>query len=88
MARPQVVQTQASVAPSLEARLAPAGRSRAACIRGRTNQELDGLIRRQQNLDLSGWEFKAGETTVLPPFGVMYWYMGVKKPQQNEILDS
>ncbi|KAI1404842.1 hypothetical protein F4819DRAFT_494623 [Hypoxylon fuscum] len=54
-----------------------------SCIRGRTNKELDGLMRRQKDLDLSGWEFKSGETTVLPPFGTMYWYAGVKKPQTN-----
>lgn len=52
-----------------------------SCIRGRTNQELDGLLRKQKDLNLDGWEFKSGETNVLPPFGVMYWYVGVRKTQ-------
>ncbi|KAF1975485.1 hypothetical protein BU23DRAFT_588496 [Bimuria novae-zelandiae CBS 107.79] len=50
-----------------------------SCIRGRTNRELEELLRRQKDLDLSVWEFSSGETKVLPPFGVMYWYVGVKK---------
>lgn len=50
-----------------------------SCIRGRTNKELDGLLRKQTDLDLSGWEFTSGETIVLPPFGVMYWYIGRRK---------
>ncbi|RWA13949.1 hypothetical protein EKO27_g1129 [Xylaria grammica] len=54
-----------------------------SCIRGRTNSELETLLRRQKDLDLNGWEFKGGETTVLPPFGVMYWYVGIKKTQGN-----
>jgi hypothetical protein len=50
-----------------------------SCIRGRTNKELENLMRRQKGLDLSKWKFTAGETKVLPPFGVMYWYVGVKQ---------
>jgi hypothetical protein len=54
-----------------------------SCLRGRTNKEIDTMMRSQKGLDLSQWEFKSGETKVLPPFGVMYWYVGVKKPQVN-----
>jgi hypothetical protein len=27
---------------------------------------------------LSRWDFRSGETLVLPPFGYLYWFMGVK----------
>lgn len=50
-----------------------------SCIRGRTPEEITSLLRRNTDLDLSEWEFKDGEDMVLPPFGMMYWYIGVKK---------
>ncbi|MCJ1251586.1 hypothetical protein MMC30_008821 [Trapelia coarctata] len=50
-----------------------------SCIRGRTPEELGNLLQSQSDLDLSGWKFKSGEKMVLPPFGKMYWYMGVKE---------
>ena len=50
-----------------------------SCIRGRTPAEIRKLLNRHPDLDLSGWDFKDGEQMVLPPFGVMYWYMGVKR---------
>lgn len=50
-----------------------------SCIRGRTPKEIDNLLQEQEGLDISGWEFREGEKLVLPPFGVLYWYMGIKK---------
>lgn len=50
-----------------------------SCIRGRTPQEITSLITRQKDLDVSDWEFRSGEDTMLPPFGKMYWYIGFKK---------
>jgi hypothetical protein len=42
-------------------------------------------MRSQKDLDLSQWEFKSGETKVLPPFGVVYWYVDVKSPRSTGI---
>lgn len=50
-----------------------------SCIRGRTPEELTDLLQSQSELDLNEWKFKSGEQMVLPPFGRMYWYMGVKE---------
>ncbi|BCR92220.1 uncharacterized protein ACHE_80120A [Aspergillus chevalieri] len=50
-----------------------------SCIRGRTPEEITQLIKKQSDLDLTGWDIKSGEEMMLPPFGKMYWYMGVKK---------
>lgn len=64
-----------------------------SCIRGRTERELRELIYndrrhdsgRQANgvdddeVDLSEWEFRSGEKLVLPPFGYLYWFVGVKR---------
>lgn len=49
-----------------------------SCIRGRTPEELDDLLKSQKDLDLSGWKFKSGEKMVLPRFGITHWYIGVK----------
>ena len=54
-----------------------------SCIRGRTPEELDDLLRRQPDLDLSEWKFTSGENMVLPPFGIMYWYIGVKQKKSG-----
>ena len=54
-----------------------------SCIRGRTPNETFDLLRRQPDLDLSGWEFKSAEQVVLPPFGTLYWYSGVKKDAKS-----
>lgn len=50
-----------------------------SCTRGRTADETFDLIRRQPGVDLGGWEFRSGEQLVIPLFGVLYWYSGVKK---------
>ncbi|KAI9830057.1 MAG: hypothetical protein M1819_005887 [Sarea resinae] len=55
-----------------------------SCIRGRTSDELTDLLRNQPDLDLTQWQFKSGDTMVLPPFGVMYWYIGVKQKKSGE----
>lgn len=54
-----------------------------SCIRTRTPKETDDLLRRQTDLDLSGWDFKSGEQLVLPPFGYLYYYIGVKKERMG-----
>jgi hypothetical protein len=50
-----------------------------SCLRTRTPAEIDKLLQNQPGLNLSEWEFKSGETMVLPPIGHLYWYMGIKK---------
>ena len=50
-----------------------------SCIRTRTADETRDLLWSQPDLDLSQWDPKSGERMVLPPFGNLYWYMGVKK---------
>ncbi|KAL6716887.1 hypothetical protein ACLMJK_004799 [Lecanora helva] len=50
-----------------------------SCIRTRTPEETTALLKGQPDLDLSEWEFRSGERMVLPPFGNIYWYAGVKK---------
>lgn len=50
-----------------------------SCIRTRTPGELHKMIRQHPDLDLDEWEFKSGETKVLPPFGNLYWFIGVRK---------
>lgn len=54
-----------------------------SCIRTRTPKEIDALLAREPGLDLSEWEFKSGERLVLPPFGYLYWYVGVKKTKRT-----
>jgi hypothetical protein len=54
-----------------------------SCIRTRTPAETTMLLTSQKGLDLSEWVFKSGETLVLPPFGKLYWYIGVKKPRSE-----
>ncbi|KAM3067375.1 hypothetical protein ACMFMF_009866 [Clarireedia jacksonii] len=50
-----------------------------SCIRTRTADETMELLTKQKDLDLSQWEFKSGSQLVLPPFGNLYYYIGVKK---------
>ena len=50
-----------------------------SCIRTRTAEETMALLTKQKDLDLSEWEFKSGSQLVLPPFGNLYYYIGVKK---------
>lgn len=57
-----------------------------SCIRGRTPKEIDALLNSDPSLDISGWEFREGEKLVLPPFGILYWYMGVKKQSVKKAL--
>ncbi|EAW12903.1 uncharacterized protein ACLA_013380 [Aspergillus clavatus NRRL 1] len=47
-------------------------------LRCRTPEELRDLLR-QPDLDVSGWEFMAGNRMLAWPFLHIYWYMGVKK---------
>jgi hypothetical protein len=49
-----------------------------SCIRTRTPDEVDALIKRS-GVDTSGWQIKSGETLVLPPFGRLYWIIGRKE---------
>ena len=56
-----------------------------SCIRGRTPAETFGLLRRQRDLDLSEWELRSGEDVVLPPFGTLFWYSGVKKRKSKAL---
>ena len=50
-----------------------------SCIRTRTPGETKELLVSQEGLDLSEWDLRSGEKMVLPPFGNLYWYIGVKK---------
>lgn len=50
-----------------------------SCFRGRTTAETWRLLREQKDVDLSEWDLQSGEQLVLPPFGTLYWYAGVKK---------
>ncbi|KAG8404921.1 hypothetical protein J3459_022375 [Metarhizium acridum] len=52
-----------------------------SCIRTRSGKEIRALIaeQEQRGLDVSDWTFHHGETKVLPPFGNLYWFMGVRK---------
>lgn len=27
----------------------------------------------------NGWELRSGQQVVIPPFGTLYWYIGVKR---------
>lgn len=54
-----------------------------SCIRTRTPDETSALLTSQSDLDLSDWEFRSGERMVLPPFGNLYWYMGVNKNRKG-----
>lgn len=50
-----------------------------SCLRTRTPGEVYNLLHRHPDLNLDEWEFKSGETKVLPPFGNLYWFIGVRK---------
>lgn len=50
----------------------------ASCFRTRTPEETWRLLPDEKEVDLSGWKFESGRALVLPPFGTMYWYSGVK----------
>jgi hypothetical protein len=51
-----------------------------SCIRTRSPKEIKDLITAEERrgLNKSDWTFHHGETKVLPPFGNLYWFVGVK----------
>lgn len=49
-----------------------------SCLRARTPNEMFKLME-EEGIDTKGWRFEDGETTVLPPFGKMYHFIGVKE---------
>lgn len=61
-----------------------------SCARCRTPDETWKLLTRSSGLDVSewqqknGWELRSGEQVVLPPFGTLYWYAGVKKEKESQ----
>ncbi|KAI1634704.1 hypothetical protein F4809DRAFT_665222 [Biscogniauxia mediterranea] len=58
------------------------------CIRGRTNEGMEGMLQQQKNVDFSSWELRSGERHVLPPLTAMYWYACVKKAQQEGLEEQ
>jgi len=56
-----------------------------SCARCRTADETWHLLTRHTGLSVGeweqkhGWELTSGEQAVLPPFGTLYWYAGVKR---------
>ena len=56
-----------------------------SCARVRTAQETWNLLPRRPGLTVeeweqkNGWRLRSGHQVVLPPFGTLYWYSGVKK---------
>lgn len=57
-----------------------------SCIRTRSPREISNLIaaEEERGLDTSGWTFHHGETKVLPPFGNLYWFVGVKERNDTQ----
>ena len=58
-----------------------------SCARCRTPDETWDLLRKSTGLSVneweqqSGWQLKSGQQVVIPPFGTLYWYAGVKTSQ-------
>lgn len=55
-----------------------------SCARARTPDETWNLLTRCSGLTVNeweqkhGWHLSSGRQTVIPPFGTLYWYAGVK----------
>ncbi|KAK0718481.1 hypothetical protein B0T26DRAFT_831019 [Lasiosphaeria miniovina] len=52
-----------------------------SCIRTRTGAEIRDIIAQEEargGLDTRDWTFHYGQTKVLPPFGNLYWFIGVR----------
>ena len=56
-----------------------------SCARCRTAEETWNLLTEHTGLSVpewelkNGWELRSGQQVVLPPFGTLYWYTGVKR---------
>ena len=56
-----------------------------SCARSRTAEETWNLLTRRTGLSVreweqkSGWQLSSGQQRVIPPFGTLYWYIGVKR---------
>ena len=56
-----------------------------SCARCRTADETWRLLTQRTGLTLreweleNGWDLKSGQQVVIPPFGTLYWYAGVKR---------
>ena len=60
-----------------------------SCARCRTADETWSLLTSSTGLSVAeweqkfGWQLSSGERVVIPPFGTLYWYAGVKSGVQS-----
>jgi hypothetical protein len=52
-----------------------------SCARTRTAAETWALLDKK---DAQGWDLRSGQVVVLPPFGTLYWYSGVRAEQDSK----